>query len=57
MCVFQSSRIHRSMNVKNTIEKLQRVVREKEMQKNEHRWKHEEEAELLRKKEAKEELK
>ncbi len=57
MCVFQSSRIHRSMNVKNTIEKLQRVAREKEMQKNEHRWKHVEEAKLLRKKEAKEELK
>ncbi len=57
MCVFQSYRIHRSMNVKNTIEKLQRVAREKEMQKNEHRWKHVEEAKLLRKKEAKEELK
>ncbi len=36
MC-FQSSKIHISMNAKTTIEKLQRVVREKETQKSEHR--------------------
>jgi hypothetical protein len=44
------------MSVERTIKKLQRITREKEVQKNEHKWIMEEEVELLRKKEAKEEL-
>ncbi len=34
---FQSFGIHNSMNVKNAIEKLQQIAREKEVQKSEHR--------------------
>jgi hypothetical protein len=36
---FLSSRMHKSMNAKSEIEKLQKVAKEKEMQKSEHRWK------------------
>jgi hypothetical protein len=45
------------MTAESTIEKLQRVAREKEAHKNEHKQKHEEEVKLLRKKEVEEELK
>jgi hypothetical protein len=38
------------MSAESTIEKLQRIAREKEAHKNEHKQKHEEEAKLLRKK-------
>jgi hypothetical protein len=31
--------MHKSMNAKSEIEKLQKVAKEKEMQKSEHRWK------------------
>jgi hypothetical protein len=38
-CVcFWSSRIHRSISVESAIEKLHRVAKEKEAQKNEHKW-------------------
>ncbi len=57
-CVyFQSSKMHRNMNAESAIEKLQKVIREKEMQKSEHKQGHEEETKLLKKKEAEEELK
>jgi hypothetical protein len=36
------------MNVESAIEKLQKIAREKEARRSEHRWRHEEEAELLR---------
>ncbi len=36
------------MNVKNAIEKLKWIVREKEAHRSEHRWRQEEEVELLR---------
>jgi hypothetical protein len=45
------------MNAESAIEKLQRITREKEAQTSEHRQRHEEEAELLRKIEVEEELK
>ncbi len=41
------------MSVESTIEKLQRVAKEKEAQKNEHRRRQEEEVELLKKKKQK----
>jgi hypothetical protein len=44
------------MSVKSAIEKLQRIAREKEAQRSEHRQRQEEEAELLRRIEIKEEL-
>lgn len=40
-----------SMNAKIMIEKLQRVTKEKKTQRSEHRQRHEEEVEMLRKKE------
>ncbi len=42
------------MSAENAIKKLQKVAKEKEVQKNENRQKQGEEMELLRKKEAKE---
>jgi hypothetical protein len=44
------------MNVESVIEKLQGIVKEKEKQRNEHRRKLEEEAELLKTIEVEEEL-
>jgi len=44
------------MNVKSAFEKLQQIAREKEVQRNEHKRRQEEEVELLRKTEVKEEL-
>ncbi len=44
------------MSAKSAIKKLHTITKGKETQKSEHRQKHEEEAELLRKKETKEEL-
>ncbi len=44
---FRSSRVH-NMSAKSAIEKLQRIVKEKEMQRNEHKWRQEEEMELLK---------
>ncbi len=41
VCV-QSSRMHKNMNVESTIEKSQKIMREKEVQKNEHRQRQEE---------------
>jgi CRISPR/Cas system-associated exonuclease Cas4 (RecB family) len=38
LCVFQSFRIHKSMNVNNTIEKLQKIAKDKETWKSEHKW-------------------
>jgi hypothetical protein len=49
-CVhFRSFKVHYNMNVENTIEKPQRITREKEAQKNEHKRRREEEEKLLRK--------
>jgi len=48
--------MHRSMSVESVIEKLQKVAKEKEVQKNEHKWRQEEEVKMLEKREAKEEL-
>jgi len=56
MC-FQSFGMHKSMSAKSVIKQLQKVAKEKEVQKNEHRQRQEEEAKVLKKKEAKEELK
>ncbi len=44
------------MNAENAIEKLQRMAREEEMLRSEHKWKQEEEMELLKKTKVKEEL-
>jgi hypothetical protein len=44
------------MCAESAIEKLQQIAREKESQRSEHRQRHEEEAELLRRIEIKEEL-
>jgi hypothetical protein len=44
------------MNTKSAIEKLGRIVREKEMQRSEHRRRHEEVLELLKRIKVKEEL-
>jgi hypothetical protein len=44
------------MNVKNAIEKLQQIAKEKEVQRSEHRGRQEEEVELLRRTKAEEEL-
>jgi hypothetical protein len=44
------------MNAKSAIEKLQRIRREKEAQRSEHRTRHEEQVELLRRIEVEEEL-
>jgi hypothetical protein len=44
------------MNAKSAIVKLQQIARENEVQRNEHRQRHEEEVELLRRIEVKEEL-
>ncbi len=49
---FLSFEVHKNMNVENTIEKLQIVIKEKETQNCEHKRRHEEEAELLKKIEA-----
>ncbi len=44
-CVcFQSSKVHKNMSAENTIENLQKVAKEKETQKSEHKHKQEEEA-------------
>jgi hypothetical protein len=45
------------MSVENVMENFQRIIKEKETQRSEHRQRQEEEAKVLRKKEAKEELK
>jgi hypothetical protein len=48
-CVFfQSSRVHSSISAESVIEKLQKITKEKEAQKNEHKQRQEEEAKLLR---------
>jgi len=41
---FQSSKVHKNMSAENTIENLQKVAKEKETQKSEHKHKQEEEA-------------
>jgi hypothetical protein len=41
------------MNVESAIEKLQKIEKEKEAQKSEHRWRQDEEAILLKRIEAK----
>ncbi len=48
---FQSFGDHRNMSVDNVIGKLQRITKEKEAQKSEHRRRQEEEVNLLRRKE------
>ncbi len=53
---FQSFGVHNIMNAKSAIEKLQRIRREKEAQRSEHRTRHEEQVELLRRIEVEEEL-
>ncbi len=53
---FQSFGVHNNMCAESAIEKLQQIAREKESQRSEHRQRHEEEAELLRRIEIKEEL-
>lgn len=50
---FQSSRVHGNMSAKNAIEKLQRIAKEKEVQKSEHKGR-QEEVKMLRKKEVEE---
>jgi hypothetical protein len=44
------------MSIESSIEKLQKIAKEKEVQKSEHRWRQEEEVELLKKTKVEEEL-
>jgi hypothetical protein len=46
---FLSSGNHKSMSVESAIEKLHKIAKEKEAQRSEHKWRQEEEVELLRK--------
>jgi hypothetical protein len=54
---FQGFRVHNNMNANSAIEKLQRIAKEKEAQRNEHRQRQEEEEELLKRTELEEEVK
>jgi hypothetical protein len=47
---FRSFGIHSNTSVENAIEKLQKITKEKEAQKSKHKWRQEEEVELLKKK-------
>ncbi len=53
---FWSFGVHNNMSVESAIEKLQWTVREKEVQRSEHRQRFEEEVELLKRKEVEDEL-
>ncbi len=50
LCLFLKFGIHGGMSVESVIEKVQRIAREKETQKSEHKRRHEEEVKLLKKK-------